>query len=110
MGRNDYHVIACKLLKYLYDCLRKGKEINFDFLTPEYFKVDGGYWDYVLRHLVEDGHIEGAILLPIMGTTEQGVKMTKSLNITPKGIEYLDENSAMKKAKDFLELAQGFIP
>jgi hypothetical protein len=78
-------------------------------LTPEYFKVDESYWDYVLRHLIEGGYIEGAILLSILGQEDPGVKITGKLNITPKGIEYLDENSMMKKAKAFLELAQGFI-
>ena len=110
MSRTDYHVVVCRLLKYLYDCLRKAKPVNVDCMTPEYFKVEESYWTYILRHLIEDGYIEGAILFPVLGQQEPVIKITNRINITPKGIEYLDENSVMKKAKEFLELAQGFIP
>ncbi len=58
----------------------------------------------------EDGLITGVSLIPILGEDVKGVKLTQKLEITPKGIEYLQENSAMQKAKSFLKGLKEVIP
>lgn len=58
--------------------------------------------DGILRMLVDDGYLLGIIYKPNL----LGVKITKNARITLRGLEYLEENSLMKKASD---IAKGII-
>lgn len=107
MAKDDYHVIAYGILAYLYACLKKGEAVSLEFLNSDTFKVNDSYWEYILIHLYEDGYIEGAAIIPVLGKQLRSIKLRPDLMITPKGIEYLQENSMMRKAKD---VAKGIIP
>lgn len=109
MPANDYHVIVYQLLSYLYECLKEGQFPNIEALDK--FRADKNinerYWDYILIHLLEDGLVEGASLVPIPGRDWPGIKYTRCFAITPDGIGYLVENSLMQKMKKMAE--QGLI-
>lgn len=53
MSKDDYYVIAYKLLSYLYSCLKKCNIIDIDNLR-NIIKVDIGdsYWEYIIRAIV----------------------------------------------------------
>ena len=98
MAKDDYFVITYKLLKYLYDCLKKSGEPNMEVIDATYFSIGKPYWDYIVRHLQEDGYIDGVLTFPIQGG-KAGVKITREIAITPKGIQYLEENTVFQKIK-----------
>ena len=101
MAANDYHVIVYEILAYLYDCLKNGIDPDIEAIK-NYQKVHGisaRYWSYVLVHLLDDGYIEGAEKIKVMGAPWAHIKMMDDLAITPKGIGYLMDNSLMEKVK-----------
>lgn len=112
MARDDYFVLAYRILAYLYACLREGCEPDMAYLSPDSpaLKISQNYWEYIFRHLYIDGYLEGMSLVPVTGRITPQVKLGASLMITPKGIEFLQNNSAMNKAKDFLKTLKETIP
>lgn len=112
MANDDYFVLAYRLLSYLYACLKSGTEPDWERLSYETkeFPVGENYWNYLLEHLLIDGYAEGAALLPAIGSPQERIKLSKAFCITPKGIEYLQENSAMRKAAEFLKALKQTIP
>ncbi len=110
MARNDYFVIACRILSYLYACLKEGEKVDADFISSEWLGVPESYRDYVLRHLFTDGYIEGVQLVTIVGHAEKKPKIQPDFSITPKGIEFLQENPTMDKARDFLKSLKEIVP
>lgn len=111
MAKDDYHVLVYKILAYLYECLKQGEHPSMDYLScdTKAFPVGESYWNYTLLHLLEDGYVEGFFSVPILGR-ERGIKGLENIQITPKGIEYLQDNSMMKKAGDFLRTLKETIP
>ena len=59
MAQDDYFVIVYKLLKYLYDCLKKGTKASEEILTPEFFGINEDYWEYIIRNLYQEGYVDG---------------------------------------------------
>ncbi len=110
MARDDYFVIAYKILTYLYECLKTGEDIDMFILTPETYGIEESYFNYILIQLYEEGYIEGISVVAIMGAKRKGVKITKSITIKPKGIEYLQENSMLSKAKKVIKEIKDTIP
>ena len=103
MSKDDYFVLAYKLLRYLYRCLKEGTPASWSIVTPntESFPVSQQYFAYLLSHLLADGYIEGVAEMKAIGAPVQ-FKETTGLAITPKGIAYLEENSTMKRVQEFL--------
>lgn len=112
MAKDDYHVIACKILSYLYSCLKQCEIPGFEYLTysTDDFPIQRGYWEYIISHLLSEGYIEGVKTIPVLGRKLPAIRMTTEISIMPRGIEYLQENSAMKKALEFLKTAKEVIP
>ncbi len=112
MARDDYFVIAYRILAYLYACLKEGKPADISRLNEdsEELNISCRYWEYIFRHLYGDGYIEGVSLLTVAGQQTPAVKIERSIMITPKGIEYLQENSTMAKAKKFLKDFKDITP
>lgn len=109
MAKDDYFVIAYKLLKYLYDCIKKGKAPNLEVLNADFFNINEEYWHYILRTLHEDRYISGIFINAIPGGVPRAVRLDK-IEITPKGILYLDENSAFQKIKGAVKDISDIFP
>ena len=92
MSKDDYFVLAYKLLRYLYRCLKEGTPASWDIIAPntENFPVSQQYFTYLISHLLADGYIEGIVEMKAIGAPVQ-FKETTGLAITPKGIAYLEE-------------------
>lgn len=112
MAKDDYYVLAYRILAYLYACLKDGEKPDLDYIGPAspVLNVSRNYWEYIIRHLYQDGYLEGIALIPVIGIANLGIKMLPSVMITPKGIEFLQENSTMNKAKEFLKTLKETIP
>lgn len=112
MARDDYFIIAYRILAYLYVCLKEGvpPDISYISADSQAIGINESYWEYIIRHLYEDGYIEGASLIAIAGRSTPGIKLNPDFMITPKGIDFLQNNSTMSKAKEFLKTLKEMIP
>lgn len=110
MAKDDYFVIVYRLLKYLYECLKKSKTPSNEVLGADYFRIENDYWEYIIRNLVNDGYVEGAVLFPVLGKVDKAVKIGMNFRVTPKGIQYLEENSMFQKIKEAVKDISDIIP
>ncbi|MBS4462826.1 MULTISPECIES: YjcQ family protein [unclassified Facklamia] len=108
MAKDDYFVIVYQLLKYLYECVKCGVKPDPEKLTAMYFNVPDNYWAYILISLKDDQYIKGIKTIP----TKDGILFSdlSDLMITPKGIQYLFENSLLEKAKKTLKDLKDVVP
>lgn len=111
MAKDDYFVIAYKLLAYLYSCLKAGEDVDVKLIqyNSEYINVGENYWYYILEHLYKDGYIEGVSIKRAIDDFIYISNMPKIM-ITPKGIEFLQRESNMQKAKEFLKEIKAMVP
>lgn len=107
MAKDDYFVILYAILKYLYDCLKHGKQADFRIISSDAFDVPFSYWCYILETAQENGFIKG---LTIAETKEGKLITNQNIQITPQGIEYLFDNGLMQKIKKTLKDIKDIIP
>lgn len=98
MAANDYHVIVYQILAYLYAQLKKGENIDAEFLRYEgkMFSIPYSYWLYIMTSLLNDGYVSGIRI------TEDAVIGLEKCMITPRGIEYICDDYSLEKAKDYI--------
>lgn len=105
MAKNDYFVMAYKLLQYLYECLKSEKKPDTEKIkfNTKHFPVGEDYFNYLIETLAEDGYIRNVAVFRADNSVI--VHLDEDIQITPKGIEYIRENSLMNKIaagiKDF---------
>ncbi len=111
MARDDYFVIVYKILKYLYECLKLGETPDiYNILTAETYGVNQSYFEYIITELFEEGYIKGVSMINSIGRVTPTIKITPNITIKPKGIEYLQDNSTIAKAKNFLKEIKETVP
>ncbi len=112
MAKDDYFVIAYKILSYLYVCMKIGEVPDLSYLhyDTEDFPVCRAYWNDIFSNLIEEGYIRGVAAVPVLGQTTHSIKLTEKLKITPAGIAYIQENSMMQRARNFLKEIKETIP
>lgn len=108
IAQNDYFVIVYRVLKYLYDCLKKGEKPEVEYLATSTYSIPENYWAYILLSLINEEYVKGIVV----NHTKDGVIFggLQEAVITPKGIEYLFENSLIEKAKRTLKEVKDMIP
>ena len=112
MAKDDYFVLAYRFLSYLYACLKSGERPSWEYLNygTKDFPIGEEYWNSLLGHLIDDGLIEGLVKIEYLSAKDEFKEISDGVKITPKGIEYLQENSAMKKAAEFLKSVKEIVP
>lgn len=111
MARDDYHVIVYQILSYLYQQLKQGKDIDVSLIKHDskYLQINRRYWRYVIINLLNEGYIKGIVVEEdIEGNLE--IYNLDQCEITPKGIEYLTDNSTIEKAKRFMKDLKDILP
>lgn len=108
MAKDDYFVIVYQVLKYLYDCLKRGERPEAVYLQAARYSIPESYWAYIILSLINEGHVKGIATIP----TKDGIVLGdfQDATITPKGIAYLFENSLLEKAKRTIKDAKDMIP
>lgn len=100
----DNFRIIYKILK----ALERALDIeNFDknLITAEALGISEERWSRIMKMMIDEGYIEGVRNIKYDGATVPLIKMLNPA-ITLKGLEYLENNSMMKKAAD---IAKGII-
>lgn len=97
--------------KIIYKIL-KTIEMSMDFeefdeysISPEVLGVSQERWKILINELVNEGYVTGITLIPVIGKLTREPRIAKPA-LTLKGMEYLEENSLMKKAAN---MAKGII-
>lgn len=108
MAQNDYFVIVYQVLKYLYECLKKGEKPEACYLMASAYNIPENYWQYIILSLITEEYVKGIAV----NHTKDGVLLgdLPDAIITPKGISYLFENSLIEKAKRTLKDVKEMVP
>lgn len=111
MAKDDYFVIVYSILSYLYTCLKKGKEIDLKKVSHEGMPngVSKKYYTFIMNSLINDGLITGVTYHENI-LAEAYFEFSEELSITVKGIQYLEENTVIEKAKLFLKDIKDITP
>ena len=91
--------------------IKNGENTNPDFIKNDgfLFKINERYWNYIIVHLLKGGYIEGVNVTKAFGN-EVIISDIENCQITPKGIDYLCNNSLFEKAKCFLKEIKDITP
>lgn len=108
MAKDDYFVLAYRILRYLYECFKAGEQAELEMFGPNALGINNGYWVNLLESLVVEGYITGISFPSAVGRIH-GAKVYGA-KITQKGIEFLEDNSKMKKAAQFLRSVKETVP
>ncbi|MFR4401421.1 MAG: YjcQ family protein [Peptococcus niger] len=90
-----------RILKILREAMEY-EEFDIAAISPDSLGISKPKWEQLMAMLVKNGYIEGVTIIPLLGRPA-GIKLSHP-QITLKGLEYLQENSMMKKAAN---LAKG---
>lgn len=102
MVKDDMRVIMYKILKYIYECMKNGREAELEDFAWEcrLFSVPESYWCEIITTLVRRGYITGFEIIEHTKDRPQ-IQTDRPFKITYEGVQFLEENSGMQKAKDF---------
>lgn len=103
MAKDDYHVIVYQILSYLYVQLKAGEPIEPDKIScdTKNYGINEKYWKYIIYNLTKDDYITGLTveIKHWVSGDELIIKDLGMCQITPRGIDYLTDNSFMKKVR-----------
>lgn len=126
MHSDNIEVIIYKILKYVYECQRKGLRPKAHDIMPgssELFDIPLSYWRDIMHIIEEEQLMEGVTVFPESHWSEvlrfslnreddtfcqpsegsdEIVALQPPFRITLKGFTFLEENSMMARAKEFL--------
>ena len=108
MATDDYFVVMYRILAYLYACLKEGSKPDLNQISYEKLKITEAYWMSIVDNMIDKGYIKGAVVGSVVGGGKQ--ISLKNAEITQEGVVFLDENSRMAKAKEFLKTLKETIP
>lgn len=63
MAKDDYFVLAYRILSYLYACFKAGERPDMDCISADVLHIPVGYWFNIMRSLTEEGYIVGLVFL-----------------------------------------------
>lgn len=110
MAKDDFHVIAYRILQYLYECLKAGQDPETNLISAEKYEINERYFETIIGQLFENGYIIGVIPIPMAKVNYTPYKITSSISITMQGIEYLTDNSFIAKARKFFRMTKETVP
>lgn len=111
MAKDDYHVVVYQILAYLYVQLKAGEKTDTKLLQADsnYLNINPIYWSYIIENLYNQGLVSGVSISKAWGGNTV-ICDIENIMITPLGIEYLTDNSFLKKAKEFLKDIKAIVP
>lgn len=116
MAKDDYYIIVAKILVFLYKKL-KGKEKRDikEYIIPmtNDFPINEDYLNYVIEKMLEQGFVEKVTVIRAWGGDIVGFDYSE-MRITPLGIDYMLDNSRLRKVieglKEAAEISSLFKP
>lgn len=107
MAADDMHVVMYKILAYLYRCMKDGEKPERRMFDFDAMGINKPYWECIVAELVRRDLVKG---IDIMSTSLYDSVAIRNPRITMEGVEFLMENSMMRKAFEFLRDTKSAIP
>ena len=105
---NNFTVIY-KILKALEESMDY-EEFDDNLISPEVLGITKERRNKLLMEMQRDGYITGLMPYKNLGQQTTHLREPLSINITLKGLEYLSDNSMMKKAANLLKGIKDTVP
>ena len=105
----DNFKIIYQILKYLEQHLGE-ENLDIDKISNDRLGISFLRWESLLRMMQEEGYIKGLMYEQTMSDSSPHVVLPINPKITIRGLEYLEENSFMKKAGNMLKTIKEIIP
>lgn len=83
---------------------------NSDMISAERLKISENRRRKLLIQLIKNGYIENVEIKKYVDEDTPDIIFSPASTITLKGLEYLEDNSMMKKAKEVMKDIKDFIP
>ena len=105
----DNFTVIYKILKALEQAMDYDE---FDISRISHTKLEISYqrWEKIMIMLAKTGYIEGVVFDQCMGDYSPHIEKLIAPVITLKGLEYLNDNTFMKKAANALKGIKDVIP
>ena len=110
MSANDMHVVMYKMLAYIYDCMKRGIEPQESRMRPGgdvAGEIPYSYWFEIVSQMVDRELLRGVVVWA--PDCEPTVEF-RNPAVTLEGVEFMQENSMMRKALSFLREAKSTLP
>ena len=104
----DFTVIY-KILKTLQKW-RGREDFEVELISAKRMKMEYADWEQLMIELQDAGYIKGLVYTQTLSDMFPHICEPIRPRITMRGIEYLEDNSFMKKAADALKVVGEFIP
>lgn len=107
MAQNDMYVVMYKILCYLYDCMKRDIAPDVEEFSHVALGIPELYWQDVIHELFRKHYISGVML------TRKGNGFVVNFNrprVTMDGVAFMQENTMMAKARDFLITTKSALP
>ena len=108
MAKDDYFVLVYRILTRLYAYFKAGEKPDITTFNADILGINYGYFINIMESLYNEGYIKGISIFPAING-QCDIKVI-DLKITQSGIEYLQENTMMKKAHNFIKGVTEIIP
>ena len=105
----DNFRIIYHILKHLEEHLGEGN-VDVEQISHERFGISFLRWEALLRMMQEEGYIKGLMYQQTMSDSSPHVVTPIHPAITIKGLEYLCENSLMKKVENTAKRIKDIVP
>ena len=105
----DNFKVIYQILKYLEAAL-DAASYDTDAISPARLHISRERWEQILLMMQDAGYIKGLVFTQTM--SDDRPKLTEPVRpqVTLKGLEYLSENTMMKKAANLLKGIKETVP
>lgn len=100
MAKDDYYVIVAKILVFLYRRLKgqiETKPEDYIIAGTEEFPISDDYLKFVLESMTDHQMIKGVKVRRTWNGDDIMVSNLNRIQITQEGIDYLQENTTIRK-------------
>ena len=98
---DDTFKIIYRILKTLRDSMDY-EYFDESRISPEKLGITKAKWSRIMKMLVDDGYIKGVAVAQTLDENVPDI-VVGNISITIKGLEYLQENSVMRKVGNALK-------
>lgn len=108
MSNKSFFSVAYKILTYLKYCYENSVDPDTDVLKESTFGIGQKQFYKTLEMLQSDGYLKGLeVVQTFGGTVYSGLD---KIEITIAGLQYLEENSMMRKAYKLYKEVKDWLP
>lgn len=110
MARDDYFRLVYIVLKTIEKNMKAGVITSTEEISHEALEIPYVYWASIMEELVRKDLVKGVDIIHGKGTGVPCVPSIRRPELTFEGMEFLQNNSAMKKIQEALKSMKAVIP